>query len=213
MDHVAKFGYRIPNGGLEVVQRLGEWTCLYRLDPRGPSIASIQLLPTSEAGADRHFRERDYREGRAERPVPPPLPTTAGVLRHISPAAALADFRRELAKPNSTLQPMAGLVGRLWNEDWPTLLAQLDTPAKLSKDARMRRLLRVAARYVLACEAGDRSPVLTVASQLGLPASRIRDDLHRARVAGLLEPAPGRGQTGGGLTAKAREYVDTEEEQ
>jgi hypothetical protein len=104
------------------------------------------------------------------------------------------------------------MVGMLWNEDWLTLLARLDRPVKPSSAERTRRLLSVAARYVLACEAGDRSPVLTVASQLGAPATRIRDDLHRARVAGLLEPAAGRGQTGGGLTAKAREYVDKEVE-
>jgi hypothetical protein len=173
---------------------------------------SIRLVPTSEADGLQERRERDYREGRAVRPPPPPVPTTAGVLRHISPAAALAAFRRDLAKPGSTLQPMAKLVGMLWNEDWPSLLARLDAPAKPSQDERTRRLLRVAVRYVLACEAGNRSPVLTVAEQLGVPATRIRDDLHRARVAGLLEPAAGRGQTGGGLTAKAREYMDQEGE-
>jgi hypothetical protein len=104
------------------------------------------------------------------------------------------------------------MVGMLWNEDWPTLLARLDKPAKLSQDTRTHRLLRVATRYVLACEAGDRSPVLTVAEQLGVPTTRIRDDLHRARVAGLLEPTAGRGQTGGSLTAKARAYLDQEGE-
>jgi hypothetical protein len=107
---------------------------------------------------------------------------------------------------------MASMVGMIWNEDWISLLARLDESSKPSQDERTRRLLRVAVRYVLACQAGDRSPVLTVAEQLGVPATRIRDDLHRARVGGLLEPAAGRGQTGGGLTAKAREYIDKEGE-
>lgn len=212
MWDMEKFGFRAPQGGLEAVQPLGEWTCLYRVDPRGPSIMSIRLVPTSEARGFEARNERDYLEGRAVRPLPPPLPTTAGVLRHISPAAALAAFRREVAKPQSSLRPMASMVGMIWNEDWISLLARLDESSKPSQDERTRRLLRVAVRYVLACQAGDRSPVLAVAEQLGVPATQIRDDLHRARVAGLLEPAAGRGQTGGGLTAKAREYIDKEGE-
>ena len=68
-----------------------------------------------------------------------------------------------------------------------------------------------AARYVQAIEGGDRTPVSTVARELGLPQSRVRDRLYRARQQHLLEPLePGRGRARGQLTERAIELLRTE---
>jgi hypothetical protein len=70
-------------------------------------------------------------------------------------------------------------------------------------DARRWRMIATAARYVAAAQAGDRSPVATVAKEFGLSQSQIRDRLYAARRAGLLEET-GRGRAGGDLTPEGR---------
>ncbi len=80
-------------------------------------------------------------------------------------------------------------------------VSTLTTTEGLSSD-RATRLAQIAALYVSAASSGERSPVALVAEQLGIARSSIRDQLHDARVMGLLEGSS-LGVARGSLTAKA----------
>ena len=80
-------------------------------------------------------------------------------------------------------------------------VSTLTTTEGLSSD-RATRLAQIAALYVSAASSGERSPVALVAEQLGIARSSIRDQLHDARVMGLLEGSSV-GVARGSLTEKA----------
>ena len=115
-----------------------------------------------------------------------------------------------------TEQIIEELREKMDDEAFETLLAErgfrdhlVSTPATaegLSKD-RATRLAQIAALYVAAVSIGERSPVATVAEQLGMARPSVRDQLHDARVMGLLEGSSV-GVARGSLTAKARELLD-----
>jgi hypothetical protein len=72
---------------------------------------------------------------------------------------------------------------------------------------RIERLARTAQLYVAAREDGHRAPVRRVAElQERIPAS-VRDDIHEARLEGLLTKTRGYGHAGGTLTPRARQVL------
>jgi hypothetical protein len=88
--------------------------------------------------------------------------------------------------------------------------ASLTGASKLSSD-RATRLAQIAGLYVAAVNNGEASPVAMVAEQLGMARSSIRDQLHDARVMGLLEGSSV-GVARGSLTAKATELLEETKE-
>jgi hypothetical protein len=91
-------------------------------------------------------------------------------------------------------------------------LSALTAASELSSD-RSTRLAQIAGLYVLAVNAGEKSPVAVVAERLGLDRTSVRDQLHDARVGGLLEGSSA-GIARGSLTKKATALLEktTEEE-
>jgi hypothetical protein len=85
-------------------------------------------------------------------------------------------------------------------------VSTLTTTEGLSTD-RATRLAQVAVLYVSAASSGERSPVALVAERLGIARSSIRDQLHDARVMGLLDGSSV-GVARGSLTAKATELLE-----
>lgn len=83
----------------------------------------------------------------------------------------------------------------------------LRLPAEGRDERRTLRLVQTAALYVKALEEGEKAPNEYVARSQKRTAAHVRDDLKRARDAGLLESAPGRGEPGGGLTEGAVQFL------
>jgi hypothetical protein len=90
-------------------------------------------------------------------------------------------------------------------EQWAPVHARLRGKA-LPKD-RLRRLAVTAALYLEAIDQRDRAPNETVARRQDRKASLVRDDLKRARDAGLLTDSGGRGIAGGELTPQALQIL------
>lgn len=82
-----------------------------------------------------------------------------------------------------------------------------DRPRPGSAGRGDHRYAAVAAVYVDLLDAGDPSPVVTMASVLHLSVKTVRNLLYKAREKGLLTSA-GRGRAGGQLTDKAKEILD-----
>jgi hypothetical protein len=93
--------------------------------------------------------------------------------------------------------------------DWRALVEEAESRAATadSREGRLLRLATIAARYVAAVGNGDRSPVRSVAQALGREPAQIRDQLHDARRAGLLESSGGRGRAGGTLSDDAAALI------
>lgn len=179
---------RLPGGGQAV----------YMLDARGSRIivSEVRVNPGLDVSVNaRHLRER-------------------------SPSQAVRAFRDFLAErmrsgaPDPTVEALKELAVALGQEaHLPAMLEQLrtaedpwrDVTAKVRRSLfpREQRLAMTAAMYVVARMDGARAPNEVVAKQQGRSASLVRDDLKRARDAGLLTAAGGRGLAGGELTDKA----------
>ena len=90
----------------------------------------------------------------------------------------------------------------------PMLSAQYGTqPARPRRIGRRpipaETLLPVAAAYPRAVRAGSTQPIEQVAAGLKIKAASVRDFVHKARLRGLLTPAPSWGRPGGELTPQA----------
>ncbi len=97
----------------------------------------------------------------------------------------------------------------LLGEEWRAVIERATTGDRLS---RMSALAGTAARYVAAIDAGNRTPVASVAEQLGLKQPQVRDRLYKARQLGLLEPREaGRGRARGSLTDAAIKLLREED--
>jgi len=94
-------------------------------------------------------------------------------------------------------------------ERWAPVYARLRGKAFLPTE-RIRRLALTAALYVDAVAHGDRSPNQTVGRKQRRSPNLVRDDLKRARDAGLLTNSGGRGMAGGDLTPKAWAIIEKE---
>jgi hypothetical protein len=68
---------------------------------------------------------------------------------------------------------------------------------------RLQRLARTAQLYVEAREYGHRAPIRRVADLQERNPASVRDDIHEARLEGLLTPSRGHGHAGGQLTRRA----------
>lgn len=176
--------------GVHVVQHLGAgWYALYHMGLDRPRINSISLgtmTPGPVSGGD------PSRSGEV----------TTKMLRAMSPAAAIAyatEKWRDVAGPLSPTMPMREqLLDRL-GPGWLEAIDRRDPDAAGRTNLRRRRRAATAALYVQALETGNRRPVATVAANVGLPQSKVRDLLYAARHDGLLD-GTGRGRAGGRLT-------------
>jgi hypothetical protein len=97
---------------------------------------------------------------------------------------------------------VATTLGRDWR-------ATVERARRTDRGALMVTLATIAQLYCRAIEAGDPTPVTTVAKQLGLAQAQVRDRLYKARQLGLLEPRePGRGRPRGELTRMAIDLLE-----
>ncbi len=122
---------------------------------------------------------------------------TSRQTRRVQPARALR-VAVEYARQQKGALGATDLLGNEWQ-------AVVDSAEKgTSRRSRLLVQAGMAAYYVAAIDAGDRTPVATVAKQLGLRQTQVRDRLYKARQVGLLEPRKaGRGRAHGTLTDAA----------
>jgi hypothetical protein len=150
-------------------------------------------------------------------PVSDSDPSTSGelttrMLRAMAPAAAIAYATqnwRELTGELSPTMPRYEQLKDVFGPGWFEAIERQEPGATGRSRLRLRRLAATAALYVQALQAGDRAPVATVATNLGLPQSKVRDRLHAARFEGLLAET-GRGRAGGGLTPEGLALLELE---
>lgn len=177
------------------------WTVAYRLivQSQGIAVAEIRVYPTepaTEGDAGEWSREADRvpdggLSGRRLREI--------GVSEHQRLASEVtAKFREAMGEPRFD----AFMGDRVLSDQQ---LGSLSNASELSSD-RATRLAQIAGLYVSAATAGDRSPVASVADQLGMSRPSVRDRLHDARELGLLErTVPGK--AGGRLSTEALELL------
>ena len=186
--------------GVQVIQELGGgWWATYHMGLDRPRITSVTVstvVPGPASGRD---------------------PATSGelttrMLRAMAPAAAIAYATqkwRELTGPLSPTMPRYEQLKDVFGPGWFEAIERQDPGATGRSQLRRRRLAATAALYVQTLQAGDRAPVATVAMNLGLSQSKVRDRLHAARFEGLLAET-GRGRAGGGLTPEALALLELE---
>jgi hypothetical protein len=135
-----------------------------------------------------------------QQPSPPPTDDDRERWRKWGQAAMAADPERAKRWQERAAQMVRDA------ELWAPVYSRLRRRS-MPRD-RLRRLAVTAALYVAAIAAGDRAPNESVARQQGRKASLVRDDLKRARDAGLLTSSGGRGLAGGSLTQKAKKMLE-----
>lgn len=148
-----------------------------------------------------------------------PSGVTRTLLRDRSPALAVDRFVQLMKETREWLEGAQDPSLVAQDQRWRRVLEHLglaDTPWETAVDSMMRRrrkpdrILRLAltaALYDQALRNGSRKPNEEVARRQGRKAELVRDDLKRAREAGLLGDAPGRGVPGGQLTAKGERIL------
>ena len=195
-----RFRTAISGDGVDVIQDLGGWAAVYRLDPSSPRIASIRIEPGDGL----------VRAGR--RPAEPTGDLRGRMIRLLAPGAALAAGLEALRAfgADPRLGGAASFLADWAGVDLPALIADLEARALAAQapDRRRLALVATAARYIDALDRGDRRPVATVAAELGLRPIQVRDRLSFAREQGLLERSGGQGRAGGRLTPKARAILE-----
>jgi hypothetical protein len=191
-------------GGIEIIQPLGSgWAATYFIGRDRPTIRAVTIGPL------------------AQTLIGGPAPAselTSQMLRELVPGAAIAyavksydawagaAAWRGADVPAWIARFLSGeRLSWILGPEWLAMIEKLEgRPLQIDPyDARRWRMIATAARYVAASQAGDRSPVATVAKEFGLPQSQIRDRLYAARRAGLLEETE-RGKAGGDLTPAGR---------
>jgi hypothetical protein len=182
------------------------WTAVYRLHAKGRSVASVEVRPAKE-GEERLLGESGWRvtwtlsRGRpADVRVLQDLGESPEIdtrrIRRLLPDQALRRFRQQLPK-NELVVGLREFIGNKWRQ--------------LVEDAASKdiALATHAALYVQAINAGDRTPVKRVASQLGEEAWQARDAIYKARQRGFLGPRDkAQGRARGALTRKAQNLLD-----
>jgi len=192
----------VPNPwGVDVVQELGSgWSAIYHMGLDRPTIKSVTVTPFALGAA-------------ADPGSPPPAgELTTRMIRAMAPAAAHAFATRswrELVGPLSPTMPRYEQLAAIFGPGWFDAIERQEPGATGRSNIRRRRLAATAALYVQALEAGGRAPVATVAANLGLSQSKVRDRLHAARYEGLLG-GTGRGRAGGELTPEALAFLELE---
>jgi hypothetical protein len=205
-----------------VRQDLGGWTAVFRVGPEGQGIAKVEILPgdghrhgkpgpsvaetLSAYGIDNledaYVLGASMASAALHRLPLPEIELTGRMVRAIKPATAL---RKYVDAMHSFLTGGKGrpLLEMTLGPEWKEALDRLEHTAPASpSEARRLALATTAARYLDACERGDRSPVRSVAVDLHLTHGQVRDRLHAARAEGLLSPIS-QGARGGVLTAAA----------
>jgi hypothetical protein len=124
---------------------------------------------------------------------------TSRQLRRLQPARAIRETMTALRDLEGAPSALTEILSRNWRS----------AETGNSRSSSLLRLAAIAARYVDRINAGDRTPVASVAGELGLKQEQVRDRLHRARYAELLTPAS-RGRAGGQLTQFAVDLLRTE---
>jgi len=187
------------------------WRAAYRVKPRGDRVEVLEVRVFPHLGSP-GVSAGDWN---VETGVVPEGGMTARLIRdrlvlgkHIHEMLpALLNQNRETFPP--------GLFG-----DW---LDRLGYPSEVRRGpgARSKRgpkgrtdreLAEIAAIYVKVCSKGGRAHVQTTAKKLGLPATVVRDALHRARKRGLLTSTM-RGLSGGKLTEYGEQVLAETESQ
>jgi hypothetical protein len=208
---VARFEFHLlPQATVtEALRDGGEAT--YRLQVEGNRLVVTEVHVRSPRGiTSRELRERQPRAAREAFEA-----AMREELRANQPEQVTDDDRRRRAEWGAALSADPEAAQR-WQEridrwmqraeQWAPVHARLRGKA-LPKD-RLRRLAVTAALYVEAIDRGDRAPNETIARRQRRKASLVRDDLKRARDAGLLTGSGGRGIAGGELTLQALQVLE-----
>jgi hypothetical protein len=128
---------------------------------------------------------------------------TSRQLRALQPAGAIRAVMSAIRDLGGVPSPLTDLLAGKWRE---ARTGNGHSPALLV-------LAVTAGLYVEAIQAGDRTPVTTVAKKLGLRQPQVRDRLYKARQRGLLEPLKaGQGRARGKLSDAAVELLQKESE-
>jgi hypothetical protein len=135
-----------------------------------------------------------------------PLGVTLRDMKERRPRLAVKAFE-EFVRDTGP-EKFAGVAERLSDQpEWQPILRRIRRRA-LPRTDRLVRLAVTAALYAIADERGERALNAVVAKQQNRPVSHVRDDIRRARAAGLLTPGRGHGHGGGKLTSKAKELLN-----
>jgi hypothetical protein len=138
------------------------------------------------------------------------FPETASMtlreLEALDPSQLLASLTPErVSAARESMADWQKLVEDRGKQRWGSWRQAFDRARKTPADPSDRplRLARTAALYVEALADGDAAPVKRVAGSMGRSIAQVRSDIHEARIAELLTPAPAQGRSGGGLTQAA----------
>lgn len=191
---------------------MDRWYATYIIDPAGPRVASVSV----EQGAHDDRRVGGWSvEGGASDAEPQGY---VRVTQDLGEAAQLSNRMLRTALPGRAITEALHFLRTLHGYDSleglmaPKWLALVDQRyrAKPSRADRRLMLAATAAQYVAAIQDGERTPVRTVARALQLRPEQVRDRLHNARRAGLLERSDGQGRAGGKLTQAAIDLLNEE---
>jgi len=163
-----------------------------RVDTESGQVWTGIIGPTALAGTATPSVHQDLGEA-------PDL--TAEMIRRIHPATALRLVRERVAELRGAPEWATALLTDEWRR-------RLKAPFRIAGPIV---LVVTAAAYVAAINAGERTPVASVARALGLKQPQVRDRLYKARQLGYLGPRdPGRGRPLGRLTAAAVDLLEKE---
>jgi hypothetical protein len=191
------------------------WTAVYHVDRASPGIDALEVRPAQPddptASTQPYLPEGAWIAQWAVVTSPAArvevyqglgesLALTSRQLRSLQPARAIRSVMSALHDLRGAPSALTDLLGKGW----------LSVETRGSRSSPLLVLAATSARYVDRIDAGDRTPVASVARELGLRHQQIRDRLHRARFAELLTPPGGRGRAGGKWTQAAIDLLRTE---
>lgn len=188
------------------------WYATYVIDPAGPRVASVSV----ERGPYDTRRVRGWSvEAGAGDAEPQGF---VRVIQDLGDAAQLSNRLLRTALPGRAIAEALDFLrelhgyGALEGLMAPSWLALVDQRYRAKPNRANRRLIlaATAAQYVAAIQDGERRPVRAVARALQLRPEQVRDRLHNARRAGLLERSDGQGRAGGKLTQAAIDLLNEE---
>lgn len=173
-----------------------EWTVSYRVVVQGGSltIGEVRIFPAAQT------RSHEWGAGDLDglAAAVPPGGLVARLLRAPTPGAHLAEIQRTIAWADLEVAyarrrglsrrqapfSSTGMMGSLGIEK-PRNLTTAPRRTQVSHYA----LAKAAAAYVQALESGSRKTTVAVATRVRVSETKARDMVHRARVAGILEPS------------------------
>lgn len=188
------------------------WHAIYEVEPERPSIVAVRIEPTQQEAKAAWLVEMGEDMDRG---------SYVDVAQDLGSADVLTSRMARALKPDRALrEALAAFADKRYrpgiemlDAHWAALADRAARQDRRTSEGRRVRLAGIAARYVVALQAGDHTPVATVASMLGLRAPQVRDLLHKARWQGLLAPesAP-RGRAVGTLTDVAIALLEQQED-